>query len=81
MGFAHRTHYSGPWRYCCARCRACCHSAVAQFRCDAGLHIQRVPLALFGGQAEPGVSLDPVLGYAGTGAMKQRQAVCAGAKP
>ena len=47
---------------------------VAQFGLETGLQLQRVPFALFSGQTEPGVSLYPVLGYAGAGEVKHRQA-------
>ena len=47
---------------------------VAQFRLEAGLPIQSIPFALFGGQAEPSVGFHFILGDAGTGQMEHREA-------
>lgn len=47
---------------------------VAQPRLNVGHPIQRVPFALFGGQAEPGVGFDPVLGHARARQVQHRQA-------
>lgn len=38
------------------------------------MQIQRLPFALFGGQAQPGVGFDPVLRYALPGPVQDRQA-------
>ena len=69
-----QSRYSDPWRYCCARCRACSRSASLSSAWTLGRQLPRVPFALFGGQTEPGVGFDPILGHARAGQVQHRQA-------